>query len=126
MGRLSKIKLELIQEANKRLLGEDVETITPNFKASKGLLDIEGSKYKLQSEKGVSFLKTRIGINIIDVSTSNDGGIILVAEHPVTGKHIKSEIRKSNVDKVIDGAVNNKKEIMVKNLEGQEFYLVRV
>ena len=28
MGRLSKIKLELIQEANKRLLGE---AIMPNF-----------------------------------------------------------------------------------------------
>ena len=34
MGRLSKIKLELIQEANKRLLGEDVETVIPNFKAT--------------------------------------------------------------------------------------------
>ena len=108
------------------IINEDAATTTPNFKVFKGLLNIEGSKYKLQSEKGVSFLKTRIGINIIDVSTSNEGGIILVAEHPVTGKHIKSEIRKSNVDKVIKGAVNNEKEIMVKNLEGQEFYLVRV
>ena len=107
-------------------LREDVTTTTPNFKVFKGLLDIEGSKYKLQSEKGVSFLKTRIGINIIDVSTSNEGGIILVAEHPVTGKHIESEIRKSNVDKVIDGVANKEKEIMVKNLKGQEFFLVRV
>ena len=108
------------------IINEDAATTTPNFKVLKGLLNIEGSKYKLQSEKGVSFLKTRIGINIIDVSTSNDGGIILVAEHPVTGKHIKSEIRKSNVDKVVNGAANNEDEIMVKNLDGKEFYLVRV
>ena len=83
MGRLSKIKLELIQEANKRLLGE---AIMPNF----------------------------------------NGTGILVATHPITKKDIESKIRRSNFEKVIEGMDKGKPEIMIKNLEGKEFYLVRV
>ena len=108
---------------SKTLMGlrEDVDTTTPKFKVSRGLLDIDGSRYKLETEKAW----VRIGIDIIKVSPTNQG-IALTVKNPVTGSHITNEIRKSNVDKVLQGASNNEDEITVENLEGREFFLVRV
>ena len=103
-----------------RLL-EDVATSRPNFKAYKGLLDIDGKKYKLESEKAW----VRIGIDIVKVSTDVDG-LSLTVEHPITGKLMTNKIRQKNVDKVVNGAANNEDEITVENLDGKEFYLVRV
>ena len=105
-----------------RRLSEDVEIATPNFKVFKGLLDIDGKKYKLESEKAW----VRIGINIVEISEDEEGGISLTVEIPITGKLMTNKIRKSNVDKVVMGAANNEDEITVKNLDGKEFYLVRV
>ena len=102
-------------------LSENVEIATPNFKVFKGLLDIDGSKYKLESEKAW----IRIGIDIVKVSTDNDG-LSLTVEHPISGKLMTNKIRQSNVDKVVMGVANNDKEITVENLDGKEFYLVRV
>ena len=99
----------------------DATTITPNFKVDKGRLDIDGKKYKLESEKAW----IRIGIDIVKVSTDDDG-LSLTVEHPISGKLMTNKIRQKNVDKVVNGAANNEDEITVKNLEGKEFYLVRV
>ena len=109
-----------------RLL-EDAETFFPNLKVVRGLLDIDGKFYKLQTEK----MWVRIGIDIIDVSVDNDGEVTLVAAMPVTGEHITSKIRKVNFDKVIEGAKNNEKEISVWNNppppdKPTEFFLVKV
>jgi len=99
----------------------DATTITPNFKVIKGLLDIDGKKYKLESEK----MYMRISIDIVKVSTDVDG-LSLTVEHPLSGKLMTNKIRQKNVDKVVNGAANNEDEIMVKNLDGKEFYLVKV
>ena len=108
---------------SKKLMGlmEDAVTTTPNFKVSRGLLDIDGSRYKLETEKAW----VRIGIDIIKVSPTKQG-LSLTVKNPLTGSHITNEIRKSNVDKVLRGASNNEDEITVENLEGKEFFLVRV
>ena len=120
MGRLSKIKLGLIQEANKRLLGE---AIMPNFNISNGNVVLDkGKTYKLETEK----MYMRVGIDIVSIDANNDGTGILVATHPITKKDIESKIRRSNFEKVIEGMDKGKPEIMIKNLEGKEFYLVRV
>ena len=123
MGRLSKIKRELIQEANKRLLGEDVESITPNFNISNGNVVLgKGKTYKLETEK----MYMRLGIDIVSIDTNDDGTGLLVATHPISKKNIESKIRRSNFQKVIDGMDRGEQEIMIKNLEGKEFFLVRV
>jgi hypothetical protein len=104
------------------ILNEDVDTTLPKFKVDRGLLDLDGKKYKLESKK----MYMRIGIDIVKVSTTDDGGLSLTVEHPISGKLMTNGIRQKNVDKVIKGAANNENEITVKDLEGKEFFLVRV
>ena len=109
-----------------RLL-EDVATSGPNFKVTDDfLLDIGSKKYELQTEQKKFGLSVRIGIDIVEISEDEEGGISLTVEIPITRKRMTNKIRKSNVDKVVNGAANNEDEIMVKNLDGKEFYLVRV
>ena len=105
-----------------KIIGEDVAAINPNFKVLRGNLKIEGSTYKLQTEKAYM----RIGIDIIKASLDNRGNAVLTIEHPLSGKEITSRIRKVNFDKVVNGAKRGRNEITVENEEGKEFYLVKV
>tara|TARA_R110000751_G_scaffold291950_1_gene399159 strand:- start:165 stop:869 length:705 start_codon:yes stop_codon:yes gene_type:complete len=104
--------------------GEEINEVTslPTFNVNNGLLNIDNKRYKLQSEKAW----TRWDIDIEDIAVEGNGDVNLTVKHPISGKSIKSQIRKVNFDKVISGAKNNDKEITVENLEGKEFFLVRV
>ena len=79
-------------------------------------------KYKLQSEK----LWIRWNISISKIDIDEKGVATLTYKNPLTGSTFKTKIRKTNVNKIIKGSKNNKKEIIVENLEGREFYLVRI
>ena len=103
-------------------INEGAESPLPPINVSNGNLNIGGKVYKLQTEKAW----IRIGIDILKASVGTDGVATLVLKHPVSGDNITSKLRKRNFDKVIDGAQRNKKEITVENLEGKEFFLVRV
>ena len=104
--------------------GEEINEVTslPSFNVNNGLLNIDNKRYKLQSEKAW----TRWDIDIEDIAVEGNGDVNLTVKHPLSGKSITSQIRKVNFDKVIRGAENNDKEITVENLEGKEFYLVKV
>lgn len=77
--------------------------------------------YKLQTEK----FWNRWNLPIKKVQTHLNGEYTLVVKNPITGSLIKTKIRKKNVNKIIKGSKKNKKEIIVKNLEGRTFYLVK-
>ena len=78
-------------------------------------------RYKLQAEK----LWTRWDISITEAYIDEKGEATLTYKHPISGVTHKTSIRKENVNKIIVGSKNNKKEIIVENLEGRKFYLVK-
>ena len=117
MGRLSKIKLELIQEANKRLLGEDVETVIPNFKATDGMLSIGSKLYKLT--------KGWFNITIHNVIVEKNGDVKLDASAMGLPRQTNI-VGKSNIDKVVTAVEKGQREIKVKNKGGTEFTLTKV
>ena len=96
-----------IKEENKSLL----IGIPPNEK-----------RYKLQAEK----LWTRWNIPITKAYIDKKGEATLTYKHPISGVTHKTSIRKENVNKIIVGSKNNKKEIIVENLAGRKFYLVKI
>ena len=79
-------------------------------------------RYKLQSEK----LWKRWNIPITKAYINQKGEAILIYKHPITKITHKTSIRKKNVQKIIKGSRNNKKEIVVENLDGKNFYLVKI
>jgi|TARA_R110000824_G_scaffold96500_1_gene231045 hypothetical protein len=117
MGRLSKIKLELIQEANKRLLGEDVETVIPNFKATDGMLSIGSKLYKLT--------KGWFNITIHNVIVEKNGDVKLDASAMGLPRQTNI-VGKPNIDKVVTAVEKGQREIKVKNKGGTEFTLTKV
>ena len=116
LGKLKKFAKKIMRESTIN------EASLPPFNVDNGLLNINNKRYKLQSEKAW----TRWDIDIEDIAVEDNGDVNLTVLHPLSGKSIKSQIRKVNFDKVIRGAKNNEEEITVENLEGKEFYLVRV
>ena len=117
MGRLSKIKLELIQEANKRLLGEDVETVIPNFKATDGMLSIGSKLYKLT--------KGWFNITIHNVIVEKNGDVKLDASAMGLPRQT-NVVGKDNIDAVIDAVAEGNETIKVENASGTEFTLTKV
>jgi hypothetical protein len=79
-------------------------------------------KYKLQAEK----LWTRWNIPITKAYIDKKGEATLTYKHPISGATHKTTIRKENVNKIRVGSKNNKKEIIVENLAGRKFYLVKI
>ena len=79
-------------------------------------------KYKLQSEK----LWKRWNISITKAYIDKKGEATLTYKHPISGATHKTTIRKENVNKIRVGSKNNKKEIIVENLAGRKFYLVKI
>ena len=77
--------------------------------------------YKLQAEK----LWTRWDIPITEAYIDEKGEATLTYKHPISGVTHQTSIRKGNVNKIIVGSKNNKKEIIVENLVGRKFYLVK-
>jgi len=126
--KLNKILSEQLKRSREIMgINEVAATKLPVINVSNGRLNIGGKIYKLQTEK----MWVRINIDIIDVSVNKAGEATLVAKMPVTGEHVTSKIRKSNFDKVIAGAKQNKKEISVWNSpeppdKPKEFFLVNV
>ena len=79
-------------------------------------------KYKLQAEK----LWTRWNIPITKAYIDKKGEATLIYKHPISGATHQTTIRKENVNKIRVGSKNNKKEIIVENLAGRKFYLVKI
>tara|TARA_B100000497_G_C7549229_1_gene331990 strand:- start:136 stop:543 length:408 start_codon:yes stop_codon:yes gene_type:complete len=79
-------------------------------------------RYKLQSEK----LWMRWDISITKAYIDKKGEATLIYKHPISGDTHQTTIRKENVNKIRVGSKNNKKEIIVENLEGRKFYLVKI
>ena len=79
-------------------------------------------KYKLQAEK----LWTRWNISITKAYIDKKGEATLIYKHPISGATHQTTIRKENVNKIRVGSKNNKKEIIVENLAGRKFYLVKI
>ncbi len=79
-------------------------------------------KYKLQAEK----LWTRWSIPITNAFIDEKGEATLIYKHPISGSTHQTTIRKENVNKIRVGSKNNKKEIIVENLAGRKFYLVKI
>ena len=79
-------------------------------------------RYKLQSEK----LWMRWDISITKAYIDKKGEAALIYKHPISGDTHQTTIRKENVNKIRVGSKNNKKEIIVENLEGRKFYLVKI
>ena len=79
-------------------------------------------KHKLQAEK----LWTRWSIPITKAYIDEKGKATLIYKHPISGATHQTTIRKENVNKIRVGSKNNKKEIIVENLAGRKFYLVKI
>ena len=104
-------------------INEASTAAVPKFNISDGKVVLGNNKtYELETEK----MWVRIGIDIVSIDAHEDGTGTLIATHPIKNTDIESKIRHSNFQKVINGMDKGEKEIMIKNLEGKEFYLVRV
>ena len=97
----------------------------PTFKAKNNFLVIgeypNEKKYELQSKK----MWKRFKLPIINIYTDISKEYTLVSKNPLTGKTIRTKIRKKNLNKIIRGYNANKKEIVLENLKGQKFYLIK-
>ena len=80
------------------------------------------NKYKLQSKK----LWIKWNISITELEFDSLGQFYLSYEHPSTREIYRTSIREKNVQKILSESKENKKEIIVKNIAGKEFFLVKV
>lgn len=80
------------------------------------------NKYKLQSKK----LWIKWNISITELEFDSLGKFYLSYEHPITRDIYRTSIREENVQKILSESKENKKEIIVKNIAGKEFFLVKV
>lgn len=78
--------------------------------------------YKLQAEK----LWTRWDVPITKAYIDEKGEAKLIYKHPISGVTYQTKIRKINVKKIREGSKNNKREIIVENLAGRKFFLVKI
>ena len=80
------------------------------------------NKYKLQSKK----LWIKWNISITELEFNSLGQFYLSYEHPITREIYRTSIREENIQKILSESKENKKEIIVKNIAGKEFFLVKV